>query len=316
MNKFPKVSILVAVYKAELYIERCCVSIFSQTYDNIEYIFVDDCSPDNSIIKLQDILEVYPHRKEQVKIIRNEHNKGLASVRNTQIANASGDYLLFVDSDDWIDSITVEELVNKAIVENADIVCYDLLYEFKDSTRYFSFNNRTKEQLLKDVSSGLMKSYIVLFFTKRTIYTSNQLIFNPDIRICEDFIMFYKILYYTEHIVYLPKAFYHYFQGNPNSNTVLTIQNITDRIEGIKEVERYMQSVGLYSIIKDDLRKRKFETKKEFIVDSRFRNFNQWRSIFPDSNFSWRISNIGTRNKLACLFVFLHLDKIAKLFLK
>lgn len=107
------VSICVPVYGVERYIERCARSVFEQTYDNIEYIFVDDCSPDHSIDILKNVIEEYPARKPNVRIVRHEHNRGLAAARNTAIDNAGGDFVLHIDSDDYIPSDYVSLLATK-----------------------------------------------------------------------------------------------------------------------------------------------------------------------------------------------------------
>ena len=78
-----KVSVLVSVYNVEHYIERCARSLFEQTYSNLEYVFVDDCSTDNSVIELERILKDYPEKEKSVRIIHHEKNRGLAAVRNT-----------------------------------------------------------------------------------------------------------------------------------------------------------------------------------------------------------------------------------------
>ena len=90
MNNSPLVSILTPVYRAEKYIERCTRSLFEQTYENLEYIFVDDCAPDHSIQLLQQVLAEYPKREKQTKIIHHEKNRGVAAARNTAVENASG----------------------------------------------------------------------------------------------------------------------------------------------------------------------------------------------------------------------------------
>ena len=120
-----KVTICVPVYNVEKYIERCCKSLFEQTYSNIEYIFVDDRSPDNSIKVVENILQGYPKRKNAVKLIEHSVNKGLAATRNTGIDAASGEYILFVDSDDYLDHNAVELLMNKVEATHADVVIFD-----------------------------------------------------------------------------------------------------------------------------------------------------------------------------------------------
>ena len=107
-------SILVPVYGVEKYIERCARSIFEQTYHNLDIVFVDDCTPDKSIDLLQRVLEDYPKRKAQTRIIRHAHNRGLSAARNTAVAAAIGTFLTHVDSDDWIELNAVEVLVSEA----------------------------------------------------------------------------------------------------------------------------------------------------------------------------------------------------------
>ena len=116
-----KVSVLVPVYGVEKYIERCAVSLFEQTYENLEYIFVDDCSPDNSIEILENVLERYPHRKEQTTIIQLEENGGLGNARKVSFKKATGEYVTFVDSDDFVSERMIELLVSKAQETGADI---------------------------------------------------------------------------------------------------------------------------------------------------------------------------------------------------
>ena len=126
-----KVSILVPIYNVSTYIEKCANSLFSQTFTDIEYIFVNDATPDDSIEKLQKVIEKYPNRKENITIIQHAENRGLAVARNTAKYAANGDYVLVVDSDDYIEEQMVEILYKKAITDNADIVISDIFIETK-----------------------------------------------------------------------------------------------------------------------------------------------------------------------------------------
>ena len=121
----PKVSVIIPVYGVKKYIERCARSLFEQTLDDIEYIFVDDSTPDNSISILRKVLSEYPNREKQVKILHHEKNKGLAQARQTGLKIASGEYIAHCDSDDWVDVHMYEEMYNKAIEEDADVVVCD-----------------------------------------------------------------------------------------------------------------------------------------------------------------------------------------------
>lgn len=96
------VSILVPIYGTEKYIERCTRSLFEQSYSNIEFVFVNDYTPDRSVEILKSILEKYPQQKSNTKIISHDKNRGVAAARNTLLDNATGDYVMWVDSDDYI----------------------------------------------------------------------------------------------------------------------------------------------------------------------------------------------------------------------
>jgi len=118
MNENPLISIIVPVYKVEDYLSRCVDSLLDQTYDNLEIILVDDGSPDSCGA----ICDAYAARDCRVRVIHKE-NGGLSSARNAGIDVARGDYLGFVDSDDWVDVHTYEWLITMALEENVKLVC-------------------------------------------------------------------------------------------------------------------------------------------------------------------------------------------------
>ena len=103
-----KVTIGVPVFNVSSFIERCAVSLFEQSYQNIEYIFVDDCSPDDSVEILRDVIDRYPLRKKQVQILRHDTNEGVAGSRNSIIKACTGDFLTQVDADDWLDKNAIK----------------------------------------------------------------------------------------------------------------------------------------------------------------------------------------------------------------
>ena len=134
MKDSPSVSVIIPVYKTEEYIEKCADSLFKQTLDNIEYIFIDDNSPDRSIDLLTNVLECFPKRKGQVRIIRHTANTGVSYVRNEGLYIANGEYIIYCDSDDYVDIEMYEKLYSKAKENNADIVGCDFIIEFPDKT--------------------------------------------------------------------------------------------------------------------------------------------------------------------------------------
>lgn len=128
-----KVSVIVPIYGVERFIEQCARSLFEQTYEDIEYVFVDDCTPDESVTILQGVLADYPHRVSQVRLIRHERNRGSGAARLTGMQHATGELVMFVDSDDYIDCECVEKLVARQEETGADIV----------DSAYATFSNDT-----------------------------------------------------------------------------------------------------------------------------------------------------------------------------
>ena len=106
----PLISICVPVYGVEKYIERCAVSLFEQTYENIEYIFVNDQTKDKSWEILLGVIERYPMRKSQVKLSTHDKNRGLAAVRNTAANLASGRFIIWVDAEDYVETNIVQRM--------------------------------------------------------------------------------------------------------------------------------------------------------------------------------------------------------------
>lgn len=115
MNKNPLVSVIVPIYGVEPYIEKCARSLFEQSLENMEFIFVNDCTPDKSVEILRQVIEDYPRRYLQIQIIEHEENRGLAMARNSGLLIAKGEYIIHCDSDDWVELDMYEEMYEKAL---------------------------------------------------------------------------------------------------------------------------------------------------------------------------------------------------------
>lgn len=150
----PKVSVVIPVYGVEKYIERCARSLFEQTLDDIEYIFVNDCTKDRSIDILNEVINDYPARKQQIRIVHHEKNKGLPFARQSGWQVATGEYVANCDSDDWVDLNLYEMMYKEAIEKNADIVVSDIMFVREDVTdRICGLRdvNASKEDVIKDM---------------------------------------------------------------------------------------------------------------------------------------------------------------------
>ncbi len=214
----PKVSVIIPVYGVEKYIERCAHTLFQQTLDDIEYIFIDDCSPDNSIPVLKRILAEYPNRTNQVVIHRMQKNSGQAKVREWGMKNASGDYIIHCDSDDWIDLNMYEEMYTLAIDSESDIVYCDYIIEggLNDKKRYYrKVNGLSKDELMERLLTTSSLNSLWSALVRRTLIDKISF---PQGNQSEDKTMLIQLVWYADKVIGIDKAFYHYVD-NPTSIT-------------------------------------------------------------------------------------------------
>ncbi len=210
----PIVTILTPVYGVERYIEECVRSLMEQSYEECRYIFVDDCSPDKSIEILRRTVAQYPHRADQVTIITHPRNQGVGATRNTLLENAQGDYILWVDSDDYVDRQIVESMVTRAVITGSDIVrCSRFEVDSSGTLRanlvgWLSSPERTLKAILGQ--SHLITNNIHGVLAKRSLYESHNIRFAPDVNMGEDYTLVAQLLFHAQRLtnIYTPLYFY------------------------------------------------------------------------------------------------------------
>lgn len=237
----PKVSIVIPTYKVEKYIERCVRSLFEQTLDSLEYVFVDDCSPDNSIAVMQKVLEEYPHRKEQVKIIRHEVNQGVGAARNHGIAVCTGDYIIHCDPDDWVDLNMYEAMYNKAIETDADMVyCSSYISNGDKHTAVPLRHFDSTEEFIKLMLYGKINWTLWSQLYRRSIACANETMLCPEnIVVAEDLFRTAKMLVHCKIIAAVPIPMYYY-----RMNLQSVMHNIKPvHLENMIEVTNFTRSL-------------------------------------------------------------------------
>ena len=217
----PKVSILVPIYNVSAFIEKCTHSLFGQTFSDIEYIFVNDASTDNSIEKLIKDLEAYPNRRSQIKVIHHTENKGLAVARNTAIDASSGDYLLAMDSDDYIELNMIEALYSNAIKHNADIAVCDATIEYSNkSILYTNYIPKISTEYFAEIIANPLCYWAIWNkLIKRELYLRNDCRVPEGLNFLEDRHTMTRIYYYAKKIIKVDQILYHYVKYNTNAIT-------------------------------------------------------------------------------------------------
>lgn len=211
------VSILVPVYGTEKYIEKCVRSILDQTYPNIEIVIVNDCTPDNSMKIIRDVMAAYPNRVNDVKIVNHAVNQGIAVSRNDCIDAAKGDFLFFLDSDDWIDLETIETLVDKQLETNADIVSAKRMVNEDELTpNYIEPNYPSRDAMLTHYLTQGWHHELWGRLIRHSLFTNNDIRCIPGCDMAEDWRMTPMLVWYAQRIAFVNKYFYHY-RHNDNS---------------------------------------------------------------------------------------------------
>lgn len=220
MNSQYKVSIGVPIYGVEKYIERCARSLFEQTYKNIEYIFVDDCGKDDSIKILLQILNEYPNKKSQVHVIRHDFNKGLAEARNTFIKNATGEFVMHVDSDDFVDVTLTEKVVRSQMLTNADIVTAGACgYHDGQLFSLINASNTIPHGYLVEILKGQTLPRIWGRLIRRSLYDDYGIHCERGVNMGEDKYVISQLLYYASNITFFKESLYFYTMSACGSYT-------------------------------------------------------------------------------------------------
>ncbi len=204
-----KISVCIPIYGAEKHIEQCVRTLFGQTLDSLEYVFIDDCSPDKSIEIMQKVLEEYPNRKEQVKLIRHETNQGVGAARNRGVAACTGEYIIHCDSDDWIDLDMYEKMYAKAKETNADMIECSFILEGQKNEVLVAKELNVMQKFNQEFYSRSFNSLCNKMFRRSM---DHDLIVPDHICMGEDFLRVSQMLSKCKIIQATPDIYYHYRQ--------------------------------------------------------------------------------------------------------
>ena len=239
----PKVSVIVPIYNVEKYLEKCINSLLSQTLEDIQIILVNDGSKDNS----GNIAKEYEKNNKDRVIYVEKENGGLSDARNYGIKYATGDFIAFLDSDDYIEKNAYEEMYNKAIEENADYVECDFIWEFPNKIRVDKqYPYKNKKEMLSFVRVVAWNKLI-----KRQLITDNNLEFPKGLRY-EDVEFTYKLIPFINKFAYVDKPFIHYVQ---REGSIANVQNerTAEIFTVLDNVIEFYKKNNIYEEYRDEL---------------------------------------------------------------
>lgn len=296
MKTNPEITVIVPVYKVSAYIERCAESLMKQTFDDVEFIFVDDASPDDSRSKLEAVLARFPERN--VRILTHDKNSGLPSSRKTGVAAATGRYVYQCDADDWVETDILEKLHTAAVENDADFVYCDFYLTFGDNERYMHnpAYSTPDEMLRKGFLSGDCKYNWWNKLIKRELLEGVEFPVN-HFKGGEDMVVI-GILSRAKAVAYVPEALYHYVKTNAGAISEGFSQQRLDSIQynaahAMKELESYPRDIS------EEIALFKLNVKLPFLFTTDKRKYQIWKEWFPEANsFIFRNKELPLRTKL------------------
>jgi len=283
-----KLSVCIPVYNVAPYIEQCARSLFEQTYREIEYLFVDDCSPDDSIDVVRRVLKGYPDRADQVKFLRHGRNRGLIAARKTALRAATGALVTHCDSDDWVDVDLYEKMIDRMSAKGADAVICSTVCHYPDRT----IVGRCRDDLSlsgveamrqMDLIPGLNAMYTKIW--RRELVDLDRIEWPDEISIAEDYCHTMQVLPMCRLLVGLSSPCYHY---RVNANSMTRSGNVR------RLVEHHMR---VYEILTRQVPDEAGVARRNLIRSILFwgtvcgllptEDFNRWREIYTTLDGSW-----------------------------
>ncbi len=295
-----KVSVIIPIYKVEKFIARCADSLLGQTLKEVEFIFVNDATPDRSMEVLHGVLKKYLSRSADVVVLEHEENKGLPAARNTGLKHAKGEYIFHCDSDDFVEPDMLERLYETASKKDADIVWCDWYLSFAKNERYMRQPDfETAEEALKAMLGGRMKYNVWNKLAKRELYSKNDITFPSGYAMGEDMTMM-MLFAHARNVAYLPHALYHYVKLNTSAMSSNYSEKHWEELKyNVSRIENYLRNIQ-GAKFDESIAFFKLEAKYPLLVGSSdISSYRLWKEYYPEANrFILRNKNVSIRSRM------------------
>lgn len=304
------ISVIIPIYNVEKFVERCILSIINQTYTKeVECIIVNDCTPDSSMKIVERLVADY---KGQIrfKLLNHERNKGIAAVRNTGLNAASGDYIIYIDSDDYCEQDMLEKMYTKAVEEDADVIVADFWDTYPDKEIYVAQQMPgINESYAKLLLQGKIVVAVWNKMVRRRLLIENDLSFIEGIDMGEDVLLTHRLFSLIPKVVHVPEAFVHYVKYNSKSyNGNISKKSLYDTFFWIKYLTDFYTKAGIYAELYEELCKIRIKSRLFLMEHSRGKLQRKWNSLYSDIGLKDIVKYSSTRKEMfASLLVALHL---------
>lgn len=316
----PEISVIVPVYNAEAYLLQCVNSILNQSFKNFELLLVNDGSTDRSGIICDELIK----KDERIRVFH-KNNGGVSSARNIGLDNAQGKWVSFVDSDDWIEPNMLDEVLQEAIKNDAEVVFIDLKYHYPSESKVYK-TYRWKDNPQVALLDYLKKTRNVPGWAliKYSIIKNNNYKFPENLTIYEDFHLMVRLVYKSNAIAQVEKPLYNYrMQDYSIVHTTTHNRTLLDQAWAYNSILNYFKDNDVYEFYAPSLYGRILHDYQRMALDSSLHK--EFCRIYPEKkHFIWQCTTINLKLKIImwCIthnmsfvaFIYCYIRKLYKKF--
>lgn len=307
-----KISIIVPVYNAEKYLHRCIDSILAQTYTDFELLLINDGSKDNSGF----ICDEYKDKDTRIRVFHKE-NGGVSSARNLGLDNAKGEWISWVDSDDYIDSTMLDKLYKSAVIDNADITYCNFYMVWKHAIEKYSLKSSSFDKF-KMLVNWMCEPWTICWASliKSSLYNDNKIRFLSEFNYCEDFYMSIVLRYYARKVVHIEDTLYFYNRCNESSVTSAS-QNalMLDKKKAYLSLLSFFKEKNEFDRYKKYLYWRIIETQQYWLFNTK--SFSNYIEFIPEAfEELWSCPTVSFKRKVMIWCIIHRMSFVASFMLK
>lgn len=288
------ISVIVPVYNAEKYLDRCIQSILGQTHKDLELLLVDDGSTDSS----GSICDQYAMEDARVRVFH-KVNGGASTARNLGLDEAKGEWVAFVDSDDWIDAEMYEEMLAAALQHSVDAVYCDMVMEDTDASRRLYYENRYSDhQLMYDCLAPINVVYLSMCnkLMSRKVIDKYHIRAVVGANMWEDVELAVRVRYFMSSAYILNKGYYHYDVSNTMSTTHnRMVARFEGQVQRVQQIEQFFRNEGEWKRYRHFVSLLKLHTKSDLWRCDKMK----WVQTFNEAKWSLhKLTHIYSRRVL------------------
>lgn len=306
------ITVIVPVYNAAPFLDKCINSILSQSFKDFELLLINDGSTDNS----GEICDHYAQKDSRVRVIH-KINSGVSSARNIGLDQAKGEWITFVDSDDWVHEDFLKKRYELAVAEDADVAYCDVELVYSNHNEYCrtaEIDPKEKTQVNSWIRSK--SNYSPILLIKKELLDYHNLRFMPEVRLCEDLNLILKVILYAKKTVHVKESLYFYNKQNTAStmhnphlywgDLQLAFSDLIDTFKANGVYDRYKEGIS-WCILE----------YKFFSIINKEHSFDELRDYYPDSHkYIWTNIFLNFRSKCFLTLYNMKLGFISDLLLR